>query len=127
MTEPIKTGVDVLREMCRIRVKKIMYAGMARDIGTDPESIVAFVEGRRMLSDDLLQKLTRYLLNGSSELDLDSKMLRSTNRAEPTAIGPGPPQCKRRTEPPPRYTPLPAAPGAKPKPRTRPGWLGEWF
>jgi hypothetical protein len=126
MNEPVKTGIDVLREMCRIRIKKIAYSGMARDIGLDPESIVAFAEGRKILADEKLQALTKYLLNGSAEYDPETKMLRSANKTPPIPAGIPPAPWKTPADyVVAKYQPLPAEAKATSKPK-RPGWLGNW-
>ena len=80
-----------------------------------------------MLSDERLQVLARELFAGSAEFDIESRMLRSSNRNPPTLAGIPPPPFKRRTEPPPKLKLLPAAPGASAKPKPRPGWLGGWI
>ena len=129
--EPTITGVDVLRRTVKASDAKAgVLLAIVREIdGIGISTLEAFAAGKTDLSVELLQKLTK-VLYPHSELDLESGMLRSANRAPSTSyitpdrFVPGPehydPVAAANA---PRFT-LPERLQEKPNPKgPRPGWL----
>ena len=102
-------------------------ATVARDLGISVGLLEDRAEGRgQPLDAERLQLLTLDLFGGAAEYDVASGMLRSANRQEARAIGPGPSPIWEVMElpryeggPPPAQTGYGGAPVTKPP---RPGW-----
>ena len=82
MTEPV-TCITILRQAALVRVKKLSYAGLARDLGITADRFVSFAEGRAELPFEVLQKMTADFFHGHACLDAETGMLKSTNTAAP--------------------------------------------
>lgn len=128
MEEPAITGVSILREIARIRVKTKSYGALANDLGVTGDRFIAFSEGRAELPIDVLQQFALDHFGKNATLDEATLMLKSTNtkpamqfvqpesfdpRSSPTyvAVAPGAHLLPQGKHP----------PQAKPK---RAGWLG---
>lgn len=61
MPEPIVTGIEAIRAATKIRVKKMSYGILAREIGIANDTLLAFSEGRAQLSEKQLCALAREL------------------------------------------------------------------
>ncbi|MFH0300990.1 hypothetical protein AAFX91_27950 [Bradyrhizobium sp. 31Argb] len=132
MTEAT-TGVDVLRRTVHARNRSPhALALIAREVeGVSTSMLEDFAAGKIDLGIAALQALTKELYP-HAEFDVESGMLRSTNRSEPRSLGVRPEPFDPRTLP--YYSP--ASPGAHllplrqekpPAKKPRPGWLGGWL
>ena len=119
------TGKDILREAVRVRSKKANLGNLARDISVAASALDDFGNGQGELSSEVLQRLAVEIFQGRAEFDPVTNLLRSANKQEAVAIGPGPGPIWEWMElpqyeggPPPLY---PA--DRKPPPKAkRPGW-----
>ena len=69
MSEVITTGTDLIRQMLRVRNKKMNLASLARDLGISSDTLLAFIDGKRSLPIPVLQGLTKELWNGHAVYD----------------------------------------------------------
>lgn len=127
----VVTGTDAIRRAVALRVKRMDYGRVAREVGIANETLVAFAEGRVQLSNERLCKLATELWQ-HTEFDPEQNLLRSTNRTPPQPMGI--PPAPYDPEQHPSYLPdpvggwtrgsfhLPPAPPPS-RPAKRPGWL----
>src|SRR4051812_28130933 len=93
--EKSRTGTDLLRAAVAIRVKRIVYAGLAKDVGLAPDDLVAFAQGHKTLPAAVLCKLTGELFANTVYLE-DLDLLAPVDRSPPRPLGvrPEPYQAK---------------------------------
>ena len=110
MSEVITTGTDAIRQMLRVRNKKINLAILARDLGISSDALQAFIDGKRSLPIPVLQGLTKVLWNGHAVYDPEVDRLRPARQepAKPLGVLPS------LTIPLPTYTAGPAQGGPRP-------------
>ena len=110
MSEVITTGTDAIRQMLRVRNKKINLASLARDVGISSDALQAFIDGKRSLPIPVLQGLTKVLWNGDAVYDPEVDRLRPARQepAKPLGVLPS------LTLPLPTYTAGPAQGGPRP-------------
>ena len=123
MSEVIITGTDAIRQMLRVRNKRMNLASLARELGISSDMLDAFIDGKRSLPIPVLQDLTKKLWNGHAVYDPEVDRLRPARQepAKPLGVLPsltiplptytaGPAQTAHRpvnveiTEPPPSGT-----------------------
>jgi len=124
-----KTGVDVIREALRQRAMKGSLAFISRDLSIPVNSLNDFTFQGADLPAEQLQQLAGHLFGGAATYDVVSRLLRSSNRAEPTVLSvrPDPAEPKPPVDTAPRRGPVYAS-GPRPQlapPRTRPGWADQ--
>ena len=110
MSEVITTGTDAIRQMLRVRNKKMNLAILARDLGISSDTLHAFIDGKRSLPIPVLQDLTKVLWNGDAVYDPEVDRLRPARQepAKPLGVLPS------LTIPLPTYTAGPAQGGPRP-------------
>ena len=110
MSEVITTGTDAIRQMLRVRIKKMNLAILARDLGISSDALQAFIDGKRSLPIPVLQELTKILWNGDAVYDPEVDRLRPARQepAKPLGVLPS------LTIPLPTYTAGPAQGGPRP-------------
>jgi DNA-binding phage protein len=110
MNEVITTGTDVIRQMLRVRNKKMNLASLARDVGISSDTLLAFTDGKRSLPIPVLQGLTKVFWNEYAVYDPEVDRLRPARRepAKPQGVMPS------LTIPLPTYTAGPAQTALRP-------------
>ena len=110
MSEVITTGTDAIRQMLRVRNKRINLASLARELGISSDTLHAFIDGKRSLPIPVLQDLTKKLWNGHAVYDPEVDRLRPARQepAKPLGVLPS------LTIPLPTYTAGPAQAAPRP-------------
>ena len=87
MSEVITTGTDAIRQMLRVRNKKINLASLARDLGISSDMLDTFIDGKRSLPIPVLQDLTKVLWNGHAVYDPEVDRLRPARQEPAKPLG----------------------------------------
>jgi hypothetical protein len=83
------TGSEIIRQTLYARAFKGHLSYLARDLGVGVAALDSFSRGEGKLPPEILQALAKEFFGAEFDPALDR--LRSANRQEPRAIGPGPP------------------------------------
>src|SRR5262245_18912766 len=110
MSEGMTTGTDAIRQMLRVRNKRMNLAILARDLGIPSGTLDAFIDGKRSLPIPVLQGLTEELWNGHAVYDPGVDQLRPALQEPARPLGAKP----SLTIPLPKYRAGPAQGGPRP-------------
>jgi hypothetical protein len=130
MTDDTVTATDLVRERLRIHSRKAHLAPLARDVGTGPGALEAFIAGNAQLSTKVMHALVKDLYHGHAVFDAQADRLRPALQEPARPLGAAP----QFSMPLPTYQPGPAQRAPRPendatpaKPKRRGGWIGSWI